>query len=159
MGSIRFYTIEDWVEAYLKEWGYTDVERTATLTAQLKKEKGNLHPDDISRILNAHILDYINNILLQTGLSDIQKLNYFKMVFLEKELYRQINLFEQISAQDELILIQNFQNQLYQVAPDLIQANMFRQSIKTFHPFWKIKKTFAKGIKGIKMVAKSVGGK
>ncbi len=156
MGSIRFYTIEDWVEAYLKEWGYADNNLTNTLTEQLKKEKSNLHPDDIGQILNAHILEYINKIMPETGLNDIQKLNYFKMVFLTKELYREINLFDRISGDDELKLIQRFQNQLYQVAPDLIQANMFRQSIKTFHPFWKIKKTLAKGIK---LVTKSVSGK
>ncbi len=156
MGSIRFYTIEDWVEAYLKEWGYNDSYLTNTLTEQLKKEKNNLHPDDITHILNKHILEYINNILPETGLQNTQKLNYFKMVFLTKELYRQINLFEQVSAEDELMLIKNFQNQLYQIAPDLIQANMFRQSIKTFHPFWKIKKTL---VKGLKRVTNSVSGK
>ncbi len=156
MGSIRFYTIEDWVEAYLKEWGYNDSHLTNTLTEQLKKQKSNLHPDDITHILNKHILEYINNILPETGLQNTQKLNYFKMVFLTKELYHQINLFEQVSAEDELMLIKNFQNQLYQIAPDLIQANMFRQSIKTFHPFWKIKKTL---VKGLKRVTNSVSGK
>ncbi len=156
MGNIRFYTIEDWVDAYLKEWGYTDNTLTNALTEKLKKEKSNLHPDDIGHILDAHILEYVHKILPETGLQNTQKLNYFKMIFLAKELYLKINLFDQVSTEDELLLIQNFKNQLYQVAPDLIQANMFRQSIKTFHPFWKIKKTL---VKGLKLVTGSGNGK
>lgn len=149
MGSVKFYTIEDWVEAYLKEWGYDHPTWTSDLIERLKKEKNNLHPDDVLAFLDQHIQSYINTILPEVGLSDIQKFNYFKMIFLMQKLYQKINLFDEIAPADEKILIDCFQKQLYQVAPDLIQANMFRQSIKTFHPVWKIKKTFAKGLKKV----------
>ena len=69
------------------------------------------------------------------------------MVFLSEKLYEKCQLFQQISTDEEKMLIKCFQKHLYQIAPNIIQANMFRQSIKTFHPFWKIKKTFVKSIK------------
>lgn len=156
MGSIKFYTIEDWVGAYLKEWGYDTPELTVLMTERLQKEKSNLHPDDVSHLLDSQILAYLNTILPETGLADVQRLNYFKMVFLTQKLYERINLFDSISTEDEAALIACFHKQLYQAAPDLIRADMFRQSIKTFHPVWKIKKTLAKGVK---LVVKSVSGK
>ena len=39
MGHIKFYTIEDWIAAYLKEWGYTDTETISEITKLLKNEK------------------------------------------------------------------------------------------------------------------------
>ncbi len=156
MGSIKFYTIEDWVNAYLKEWGYDSPVLTSAIVEKLQKEKGNLHPDDVSKLLDGHIQTYLDSILPETGLPAVQRLNYFKMVFLAQKLYEQINLFDDISNEDEKMLIACFHRQLFQAAPDLIRADMFRQSIKTFHPVWKIKKTLAKGVK---LVVKSVSGK
>ncbi len=156
MGSIKFYTIEDWVNAYLKEWGYDSPALTSAIVEKLQKEKGNLHPDDVSKLLDGHIQTYLDSILPETGLPAVQRLNYFKMVFLAQKLYEQINLFDDISNEDEKMLIACFHRQLFQAAPDLIRADMFRQSIKTFHPVWKIKKTLAKGVK---LVVKSVSGK
>lgn len=147
MGHIKFYTIEDWITAYLKEWGYSDENTQFEITQKLKSQKSNLHPDDISTLLNEHLLIFIHKILPESSLSDIQKLNYFKMVFLSEKLYEKCQLFQQISTDEEKMLIKCFQKHLYQIAPNIIQANMFRQSIKTFHPFWKIKKTFVKSIK------------
>lgn len=156
MGSIKFYTIEDWVNAYLKEWGYDSPALASAIVEKLQKEKGNLHPDDVSKLLDGHIQSYLDNILPETGLPATQRLNYFKMVFLAQKLYEKINLFDEISNEDEKMLIACFHQQLFQAAPDLIRADMFRQSIKTFHPVWKIKKTLAKGVK---LVVKSVSGK
>ncbi|MBQ8558073.1 MAG: hypothetical protein IKZ02_04535 [Alphaproteobacteria bacterium] len=147
MGNIKFYTIEDWVGAYLKEWGYTEDALIVETVARLREEKHNLHPDDIVQLLNEQLLDYLDSILPETTLTGIQKLSYFKMIFLHQKLFEKYNLFRQISAEEEKELIACFQQQLFQPVPDLIEADMFRQSIKTFHPFWKIKKTFVKGIK------------
>lgn len=147
MGNIKFYTIEDWVGAYLKEWGYAEDALVLETVNRLQEEKHNLHPDDVVNLLNTQLLTYLDSILPETELSGIQKLSYFKMIFLHQELYKKYNLFRQISAEEEKELIACFKQQLFQPVPDLIEADMFRQSIKTFHPFWKIKKTFVKGIK------------
>lgn len=156
MGNIRFYTIEDWVGAYLKEWGYDSPSLIKLMTERLQKEKSNLHPDDVSTLLDKHIQSYLDIILPKTGLSMLQRFNYFKMVFLTQKLYEHIHLFDSISTEDEKTLIACFHQNLFQTAPDLIRADMFRQSIQTFHPVWKIKKTL---VKGMKLVVKSVSGK
>ncbi|MBQ9089764.1 MAG: hypothetical protein IJY58_01810 [Alphaproteobacteria bacterium] len=153
MGNIKFYTIEDWVAAYLKGWGYHDEYLTHVITEKLKSEKNNLHPDDVCCLLDKHVQAYVDTLLPETTLNPVQKYHYFKMIFLMKELYLKVNLFDEISVEDERCLFDVFQKQLYPIVPDLIQANMFRQSIKTFHPFWKLKKTL---VKGVKFVGKTV---
>ena len=154
MGHIKFYTIEDWIQAYLKEWGYSDNETLSEMIIQLKNEKQNLHPDDVSVLLNNRLLNFIHTILPESSLSDIQKLNYFKMVFLSEKLYEQCHLFRSISSDEEKLIIQKLQQPLYQIVPNIIQANMFKQSIPIFHPFWRIKKTVGKSIKLIKNFGK-----
>ena len=154
MGYIKFYTIEDWIAAYLKEWDYSDEETLSDIITQLKAEKQNLHPDDVSTLLNNHLLGFLHTILPESSLTDVQKLNYFKMVFLSEKLYERCRLFHSISAEEEKMLVQNLQKHLYQIVPNIIQANMFKQSIPTFHPLWKIKKTFGKSIKLIKNFGK-----
>ncbi len=156
MGNIKFYTIEDWVEAYLRGWGYQDSHLTHVITEKLKSEKSNLHPDDVCFLLDKHIQTYIDTVLPDIKLSAIQKQAYFKMIFLMKKLYLTVNLFDDISVEDERCLSNAFREQLYPIVPDLVQADMFRQSIKIFHPFWKLKKTF---VKGVKFVGKTVAKK
>ncbi len=147
MSTIKFYTIEEWVYAYLKEWGYHDSALTARLSNELLKQKKSLQPDEIVKILNQKIMDQIGNYLQGDRLNDLQKLNYFKMIFLTHHLSLKYSLFENLSENSKEELSHYFHQFL--AAPDLILSDMHRQSIKTYHPLWRLKKTFAKGVKAV----------
>ena len=77
------------------------------------------------------------------------KLNYFKMIFLLNKGYESCSLFDKILPKDETFLKTLIENNSYPIAPDIIPANMFRQSIKTFHPVWQLKKVVAKSVQKI----------
>lgn len=147
MSTIKFYTLENWVGAYLKEWGYDDSALTARLSGDIQKQNKSLKPDDVIALLNSRVLTLIRDIFSGGNLTDIQKLNYFKMVFLSRNLALKYHLFEPVSETEKETLAQYFHQFL--AAPDLIVSDMHRQSIKTYHPFWRIKKTFAKGVKAV----------
>ena len=147
MSTIKFYTIEDWVSAYLKEWGYDNPTLAERLSDDLTKQKKSLQPDEIVMLLNQQIMDKIGDYLQGDRLNDLQKLNYFKMIFLTHRLFLKYSLFETLSdtAKEEL---SHYFHQFLAV-PDLILSDMRRQSIKTYHPLWRLKKTFAKGVKAV----------
>ncbi len=147
MSAIKFYTIEDWVQAYLKEWGYNNPALTARLSGELKKENKTLRPEDVIAVLNQKVMRRIENYLPGDGFGDLQKLNYFKMIFLSEGLAARFALFEEPTPEEYAVLAPRFHRFL--AAPDLILSDMQRQSIKTYHPFWRIRKTFAKGVKAV----------
>lgn len=146
MSTIKFYTIEDWVSAYLKEWGYEDKVLTIRLSGELKKDQA-LHPDDVVSRLNQRVINSVCDSLHKSGLTDEQKLNYFKMIFLNRHLSQKYDLFENINEAEKAELSRYFHQFL--ASPDLIVSDMQRQSIKTYHPIWRLKKTLAKGVKAV----------
>lgn len=149
MLSIKLYQTRDWLCAYLKSWGYQDEQLVDELLTQLTEQEKKLQIEDISSFLNKRVLDYLDQSMEETLLLPMQKLHYFKMIFLMKKIYLKCNIFGEISIEQEAYLQSCFNENLYQVAPDILHSNMFRQSIKTYHPVWKIKKTIVKGLQKI----------
>lgn len=150
MGSITLYQPQDLVAAYLKGWGYQRNDKLiGKLLAQISVQKKNLQIEDISLFLDEYVLTRLNEIMPEVCLPTEQKLAYFKMIFLMKKIYLECSLFDKMSKEQESYLVSCFNNNLYQIAPNILHADMFRQSIKTYHPVWKIKKTIAKGLRKI----------
>ena len=154
MEVIKLYQVDDWIKAYLKSWGYEDDKLVQKIYDDLKKKNPkNITPECVMNYLDGHVMRYLEN-NLDMNLEGVQKLNYFKMIFLMNKAYKKCQIFDQISEEENLFLRRCFEQEKYLITPDIIPANMFRQSIKTFHPIWQIKKAVAKGVQKIIMPPK-----
>lgn len=160
MFSIKLYQQIDWVRAYLRTWGYEDEALAERVYHKFLNQQHNLSVQEISRLLDDYLITYLSDKMTQNALSDTQKLNYFKMIFLKEKCFEECSIFEEITPENEDYLRMVFQTNAYHVAPDMFPSDMFPQSIKTYHPVNKVKKVFVKGLnrllsKGLK-IKKSV---
>lgn len=149
MEVVKLYQVDDWIKAYLKSWGYEDDELVQKIYEELKqKSSKNITPEYVMNYLDTYVTNYLDS-NLDIALTGVQKLNYFKMIFLINKAYKKCQIFDQISEEENLFLRSCFEKEKYLITPDIIPANMFRQSIKTFHPIWQIKKAVAKSVQKI----------
>lgn len=149
MEVIKLYQVDDWIKAYLKSWGYDDDKFVQKIYDEIKaKGVKNISPEYVMNYLDSYVMRYLEK-NLDMNLSDVQKLSYFKMIFLMHKVYKKCQLFAELSQEEINFLRSCFEKEKYLITPDIIPANMFRQSIKTFHPIWQIKKVVAKGVQKV----------
>ncbi len=155
MDIVKLYQVDDWIKSYLKSWGYEDDVLVQKIFANLKEEiNKNITPQDVMEFLNNYVLKLIDEIW-ETDLSQIEKLNYFKMMFLVNKGYQKCQLFLDANLETKEFVSKCLETEKYLVTPDIIPANMYRQSIKTFHPIWKLKKAVAKGVQKVLPASKN----
>lgn len=149
MDIVKLYQVDDLIAAYLKSWGYQDEGLVLDIFKEMRKQyAGQITPQDIISFLDGCVLNHLED-KWAVSLPSIEKLNYFKMIFLLNEGAKKCVLFKKLSPKEETFLQTLFENEKYLIAPDIIPANMFRQSIRTFHPVWKLKKAVVKGVQKI----------
>lgn len=149
MDIVKIYQIEDFVKSYLKSWGYQDEVFLDKMITQFKKNRdGDVNIEDVISFFEEKILSYLNEKWNLTFSKD-EKINYFKMLFLLNKGYEKTSIFEKITDEDNLLFQSYLQENSYEIAPDITKSNMLRQSIKTFHPVWKVKKTIVKSVQKI----------
>lgn len=153
MDVVKLYQVDDWIRAYLESWGYEDELLVQKIFNELKRQiSKSIAPEDVQNYLDGYVMKYLEN-KWDINLEGVQKLNYFKMIFLLNNGAKKCQFFREITKEDDAFLTSCFEKEKYLITPDIIPANMFRQSIKTFHPLWKVKKAVVKSIQ--KMVPTS----
>ncbi len=149
MEILKLYQVDDWIKSYLKSWGYENEMLVQKIFNDLKRQiHKNITPQDVMNFLDNHILMLVDEIW-ETDLRQVEKLNYFKMVFLMDKGYEKCQLFLPNNSDTKNFISSCLERKKYLITPDIIPANMYRQSIKTFHPIWKLKKAVVKGVQKV----------